>query len=326
VAGRERSRRSVLAGLAGLGAASGALATGCLERDWRSFPTSGLTIATGNSGGVFARYGEALATVVQRRLSGITCDTELTDASVENLRMVDAGTCDIGFSLGDTASDALHGSEAFDRPLDVVALARIYDSFVHLVVLADSPVRTVADLRGRRVGVGSDASGTRVVAERVLRHSGLDMDDIAASSVPLEACADALLAGTLDAFFFVSGFPSQAVRALSRRRPIRLIGLRRVSDAMIETYGSVYVVGPIPASAYGLSESVETVSVRNYLVVRRDMPARLAYAVTRVMFEAQGEIGRIAPQVRQSGIGAAVFTSPLDLHQGARRYFRQRRG
>jgi TRAP transporter TAXI family solute receptor len=318
------SRRVLLAGLA---VPPVAAVTGCLERDWRSFPSrTRLTIGTGNPGGVFARYGEALGIVFERRLSGVTCAAELTDASVENLRAVSDGTCDLGFSLGDTASDAVRGEGAFAAPLDVVALARTYDSFVHLVVRGESPVRTVAGLRGLRVGVGSDASGTRVVAERVLLHSGLSLSDITASSVPLQACADALLDGSLDAFFFVSGFPSQAVRSLSRRTPIRLVSLREVAGPMIGTYGSVYVAGPVPASAYDLPESVDTISVRNYLVADRRMPERLAYAVTRVMFDAQGEIGRLVPRVRQSSIGAAVFTSPLDLHPGALRFFRERRG
>lgn len=275
---------------------------------------------------MFARYGEALSTVVERHLTGITCEVELTDASVENLRRVSDGSCDLGFSLGDMASDAIRGTGAFARPLDIVALTRTYDSFVHLVVREDSSIRTVADLRGHRVGVGATASGTRVVARRILNHSGLDLSDIGVSSAPLQACADGLRRRSLSAFFFVSGFPSQAVLALSRRVPIRLLSLQEVADSMMRAYGSQYVAGPIPASTYDLPDAVDTISVRNYLVARRRMPARLAYAVTRVMFEAQNEIHRLAPGVRQPSIGAGVFTSPLDLHPGALRYFREQRG
>ncbi|MCM2577175.1 TAXI family TRAP transporter solute-binding subunit [Streptomyces meridianus] len=315
-------RRSLLAGLV-LPLAG---AAGCSARDTGAFPRTSLTIATGNHGGVFARYGAALSTVIEHRLRGVTATARTTDASVENVRLVSGGRCDLGFSLGDTATDAVSGSGAFGRPLDLVALARLYDSFVHLVVRADSPVRSVADLRGRRVGVGARGSGTRVVSERVLRHSGLATADIDVSSGSLESCTEALREGRLAAFFFVSGFPGQAVLALSRQVPIRLIGLREVTGALIDAYGSEYVAAPIPASTYGLASAVDTVSVRNYLVAGRGMPDRLAYAVTRLVFEARAEIRRLAPGVRQPSIGAAVFTSPLDLHPGAVRWFRENRG
>jgi TRAP transporter TAXI family solute receptor len=298
---------------------------GCVNDDWAAFPATDLSVATGNPGGVFARYGEALSTVLERRLDGVTSRTRLTDASVENLRMVHDGTCDLGFSLGDTASDAVRGTGDFPVPLDVVALARTYDSFVHLVVRADSSITEPRDLRGRRVGLGAGGSGTRVVAERVLELGGVDQRDIEVRTDPLEDSADALVTGDLDAFFFVSGLPNQAVAELSRRIPVRLLTLRDMVPLLVEEFGPEYVDGPIPASTYRLPSAVDTVSVKNYVVVARSMPADLGYAVTRVMFEAQAAIDRLAPGVRQPTLGAAVFTSPLPLHPGALRYYREQR-
>lgn len=320
---RRVSRRTVLAALSLPSAGSVA---SCLGPDWGPFPRTAFTVATGNPGGVFARYGGALSTVIGRSLTGITSTAKLTDAPVENVRMVSDGTCDLGFSLGDTASDATRGTGTFDAPVDVVALARTYDSFVHLVVRDDSPIKTTADLRGHRVGVGATGSGTRVVARRILQHSGLNLSDIAVSSQPLQASAKALLDGSLSAFFFASGLPSQAVLSLSRHVPIRLVSLQEVVGPMAGAYGPQYAAGPIPASAYGLLSAVDTVSVKNHVVAGRHMPTRLAYAVTRLMFEAQDAIDRLAPGVRQPSTGAAIFTSPLGLHPGAVRYFRKRRG
>lgn len=299
--------------------------SGCLAQDWRSTGTTSFTIATGNRGGVFSRYGEALSTVLTRRLPGLTATPRPTDASVENIRLVADGDCDLGFSLGDTASDAVRGTGIFTEPADVVALARTYDSFTHLVVRADSGVRTVADLRDQRVGLGAPGSGTRVIARRILRQSGLALTDVEVASESLEESADALRAGDLDAFFFVSGLPNEAVLMLTQEVPVRLIELDSMVEVMVSSYGPEYVRGPIPASTYGLSEGVETVSVKNYLVAAPRMSEDLAYAVTRVIFEAQDEIDRLAPGVRQPALGAAIFTSPLALHPGAVRYFRERR-
>lgn len=315
------SRRTLLAALALPAATS---LTGCLGRNWRSFPDTTLTLATGNPGGVFARYGDALGTVLERRLDGVSTKIHLTDASVENLRLVANGDAELGLSLGDSASDAARGIGAFTQRLDVVALTRTYDSFMHLVVRADSPVTRVADLRGRRVGMGTPASGTRVVAERILQQNGVPVAEVEASSRQLQAESEALVRGELDAFFFVSGLPNNAVLALSRRAPIRLISLQHTVELMVDSYGPEYVDGPIPASTYGLVDATNTLSVKNYVVAGSAMADDLAYAVTRVMFEEQDAIDRLAP-VRQPNLSAGIFTSPLDLHPGAVRYFRERR-
>lgn len=296
--------------------------TGCFGGGWSALSGATLTLATGNPGGVFARYGDALGSVLTDRLeAGV--EIMRTDASVENIRHVVAGEADIGLTLGDSAADALRGNGVYHHRLDVVALARTYDSFVHLVVHARADIETVRDLRGRRVGIGTLGSGTRIVARRILRRNGMSVGDVDASADRLQANADALAAGRLDAFFFVSGLPNQAVHALSRQVPIRLIGLESTVDAMVEHYTSEYVAGPIPASTYDLDDATETVSVKNYVVAGPAMPDKVAYAVTRVMFEAQGVIDRIAPGVGQPNLAAAIFTDPLPLHPGSIRYYRE---
>ncbi len=298
--------------------------TGCFGDDWDSFEGTQLRIATGNPGGVFSRYGDALGAVLGSRL-GVDIDIEQTDASVENLRMVAAGNADIGMTLGDTAADAVGGRGVYAEPLEVVALTRTYDSFVHLVVRAGSEIDTVADLRHKRVGVGRHDSGTRLIATRILHENDIALDEVDVSTHRLQDDAQALIDDRLDAFFFVSGLPNEAIRALSGRTPIRLVALESTAESMIRNYASEYVTGPIPASTYGLTAATETVSVKNYVVADPDMSDDLAYAVTRVMFEAQDEIDERAGGVRQPNLAAGIFTAPLDLHPGALRYFREQR-
>lgn len=315
------SRRALLAGAVGVPLATAL--EGCVGRSWDEL-TGTLSIATGNRGGVFDRYGNALATVLEERLDGVTATTHHTNASLINLREVAQGTSDIGFALGDAAADAIRGTGPFADPVDLVALTRTYDSFVHLVVKEDSAVKEVADLRGRRVGLGSRGSGTRLVTGRILAAAGIAADDVAGTDHSLEQAADGLRHGQLDAFFFVSGIPNTVVTRLSESVPIRLVDLGALVPELTEAYGPEYTLGPVPTSSYGLPRAVDTVSVKNHLVVHPDFDAELAYAVTRVMFEAQDRVDRISPQVRQPNLGAAIFTSPLPLHPGAERYFRER--
>jgi TRAP transporter TAXI family solute receptor len=246
-----------------------------------------------------------------------------TDASVENAVLVASGEADLGFSLADTAADALRGSGGFGDPRRLTALARTYDSFVQLVVRAGSAITDVRDLRGTSVGLGAPGSGTRVIARRVLHAAGLGVHDVEVASEPLEQSAAALAAGRLDAFFFVSGVPNTAVSDLARALDIRLVDLDRWLPSLVKAYGLEYGPGPVPASTYGLPTAAQTVSVKNYVLADPRMSEDLAYAITRVMFEAQDEIDRRAPGVRQPSLGAAIFTSPVPLHPGALRYYRQ---
>ncbi len=140
------------------------------------------------------------------------------------------------------------------------------DSFVQLVVRADSGIAAVGDLRGKRVGVGQSGSGTRVIALRVLRRAGLDVTDVIASNESLERAADGLRTRTLDAFFFVSGIPNEAIFRLSQDTGIRLVELESLVTPMAKAYGPEYVAGPIPASTYALPHATDTVSVKNYIL------------------------------------------------------------
>lgn len=300
-----------------LGAAS------CVGPGWDEVPATTLTIATGNPGGVFDRYGLALASVLRQRLPSLTVETRGTDASVDNVELVAAGGCDVGLSLADTAADAVRGSGTFDHTYDLAALARTYDSFVHLVVRADSDIDELTGLRGRRVGLGAPGSGTRVLATRLLQQAGLDVADVRVADESLEEAAEALRSRRLDAFFFVSGLPNSAVATLAGMLAIRLVELDRWVPGMVETHGPEYVRGPIPASTYDLAEGVETLSVKNYVLADPTMPEELAYAVTRVLFEGQDAVDRVAPGVPQPTVAAATFTSPVELHPGAVRYYRE---
>ncbi|MFD1825406.1 TAXI family TRAP transporter solute-binding subunit [Mumia zhuanghuii] len=320
---QELSRRRVLAAL-GLPVLAGLF--GCVPRGWDALDETALTIATGNPGGVFVRYGRALTTVIARDLDGVRARTRTTNASLENLRLVAEGACDAGFSLGDAAAHAVApaapGGAA--RSYDLVALARMYDSFVHLVVREDSPYRQVSDLARARIGIGAHGSGTQVIASRVLEVHDVRSPGARFVDAALETSADALRAGRIDAFFFVSGLPNQAIAALARETPVRLLDLGDVVEPMVAAFGPQYVRAPIPPSAYGLREAVSTLSVKNYLVANPALTEPVAYAVTRIVFERQDEIERLEPGVGQPTLGAAIFTAPLELHPGALRYYRER--
>lgn len=300
------------------------LLAGCTGSDTPPRPTGEITMATGNRGGVYAEYGAEYADLLARRLPDASARVLHTGGSVDNLRRVSAGEARVAFALADSAADAVAGQPPFTEPLPVRALAALYDNYVQLVVPADSPVRSVTDLRGRRVSLGSEGSGTAVIAERILNVAGLSPDsDIAGQRNDVRDSVAALADRRIDAFFWSGGLPTAAITELRRTTPVRLVDLGDVVGALTRSYGELYTETTVPAVVYGEQSAVTTVSVPNFLVVRQDMPDAEAYWLTRLLFEGQPQLIRAHPEARRLDRRTAIATHPLDLHPGAERWYRE---
>ncbi|MEO8690258.1 MAG: TAXI family TRAP transporter solute-binding subunit, partial [Solirubrobacteraceae bacterium] len=200
-----------------------------------------LVVTTGGEGGIYFVYGDAFAKVVSKHLPGFGATAEGSTGAVENLMRLRDGQADIALTLADTALDAVEGREAFDKPVRLAALAQIYRSYVHVVAVAGSGIRTLADLKGKRVSVGSPDSGTEVVAERVLRVARIDShQDIRREQLGVAESAAGLQSGALDAFFWSGGLPTSAVSALARAKRVTMLDLRAFAKPLRQRYGGVY--------------------------------------------------------------------------------------
>src|SRR6476619_2680964 len=126
-----------------------------------------LSIATGGTGGVYYPYGGGIAKVLNEKLPSVRATAEVTAATVDNLKLIRDGRADVAFALADTLEDAIKGRGPFEgRPVPAVSIAVLYANYTHVVALASSNIRTVADLRGKVVSTGSPGSGTEVIALR----------------------------------------------------------------------------------------------------------------------------------------------------------------
>ncbi|WP_408898673.1 TAXI family TRAP transporter solute-binding subunit [Nocardioides sp. R1-1] len=315
------TRRALLAATAG---AVGLASAGCSDGRFWTDATGRIRLGTGNPGAVFDEYGGALARAARRVMPAVRVSVRNTRGSVDNVRRIDGGTVEVGFCLGDTADLALRGRSPFAATQDLVALARLYDSFLQVVVRDDSPVTEAAQLRGRRVAVGEQGSGTVLTVTRTLRAAGVRLQEVRMEHPSLATGLSRLAEGTIDALCFVSGFPIRSLVDLAATTPLRVLDLGGLVPALVERYGPQYVAGPLPARPYRLAESVQTVSVKTHLVAAPSLPDDLAAGLTAVVFDEQQRIARLVPEVRQPTAAAAIFTEPLALHPGSLRYFRQR--
>lgn len=286
-----------------------------------------LSIATGNTTGVYYVMGGGYAQLISDHVEGYQATAEATGASVENIQRVARGESDIAFTLADTAADAANGTGSFDGKQPIRALARIYDNYTQVVVRSDSGITSVAQMKGRRVSTGSPNSGTEVIAERLLTAAGLDPDsDIERQRLSLPETTSAMKDGAVDAMFWSGGLPTAGVTDLtsSMGGGVRFLDLSGQLASLQDEFGDVYQQASIPADAYGLDADVPTISVPNMLVVNESMDDDLAFDLVRVLFEFQGDLAEVHAEAKNIKVDAAPDTDPVELHPGASRYYGDR--
>jgi uncharacterized protein len=306
-----------------------AFAVGCGGGGGDSTPASErsperLTVATGGEGGIYFLYGGALAKVITRHLPGYRADAQASTGAVDNLLRLRDGKADIALTLGDTALDAVEGREAFAKPVPLRALAQIYRSYVHVIAAASSGIRTLEDLKGKRVSVGSPESGTEVVAGRVLELARIDArNGIERRQLGVAESAAALEDGTIDAFFWSGGLPTSAVADLTRAHAVRMLDLRALAKPLRQRYGGVYEDAAIPGGTYPrMPAAVPTVSIPNYIVVSAKMNGGLAHDLTELLFKHGDELVAAHPQSRDlDPARAQQVIAPIRLHPGAQQYY-----
>ncbi|RKS05640.1 hypothetical protein DFP74_1242 [Nocardiopsis sp. Huas11] len=292
-----------------------------------------LSLGTGGEGGVYHEYGSGLSRVSDD-VDHVEIVTHTTAASVENNRLVASGAMDAAFTLADVAALAVAGEPPFSEPLPIRAIARLYDNHTHVVVSADSPYEEVADLAGTTVSLGASGSGTEMMAERLLDLAGLeqlpgDADPaatdgaaVAAVRLSIERSAQALEEGSVDAFFWSGGLPTQAVVALAERHPIRLLDLSEHVPRLVEAHGGYFAELPVPAGTYPGVPAVRTIGVPSLLVVDQRMPDDVARDLTALLFESRGALFEAHPVAEHLHPRSAIATLPVPLHTGAADYYR----
>lgn len=284
-----------------------------------------LFIATGNTTGVFYQLGGGYADIITRNLPGYEVRAEPTGASGDNIARVASGDMDIALTLADTAADAVAGRAAFNgAPQAIRALARIYRSYVHVIVRTDARIRSVAEMRGKPVSTGSPNSGTEVIARRMLEAAGLNPDaDVARKALSLPETVRAMRTGEIAAFFFSAGLPTPGITDLltGSGSQFTFLPVDNLLPALTARYGAVYTPAMLPKTAYAAALDIPTIAVPNLVVVSAGMPDQLAYDLTRLLFEHQPELARVHPEGGNFDRAGALLTDPVPLHPGARHYY-----
>ncbi len=290
-----------------------------------------LSFATGGTGGVYFPMGGGMSRVLSKYIPNVDVTAEVTAASVDNIKLINAQKADLALAMSDVAYDAMKGEGRFKStgPMpNLRNIAVIYSNCLHFVVLKGSKINSVFDLKGKRVSTGAPGSGTEVKAVRVLESYGIDADrDIKRERLSFSEAGGALKDRKLDCAVIESGLPNSVIMDLSATPGISIEILNNSEhlDKLIKKYGPFYNKLIIPKTTYPhMASEVPVVGSANQLICHASMDPGLVYTILKVLFEHQPEIVAAHPEASSFTLTSAVVGSAIPFHPGAIKYFREK--
>ncbi|MFI8610348.1 TAXI family TRAP transporter solute-binding subunit [Pseudomonas sp. NPDC077649] len=285
-----------------------------------------INVLTGGTSGVYYPIGVALSQLYSNGIDGAKTSVQATKASVENLNLLQAGRGELAFALGDSVADAWNGVEdaGFKAPLKKIrAIAGTYPNYIQIVANAESGIKTLDDLKGKRISVGAPKSGTELNARAIFEAAGLSYEDMGkVEFLPYAESVELIKNRQLDATLQSSGLGMAAIRDLASTMKISFVAIPAEVTAKIDN--AAYQAATIPAGTYdGQDSDVPTVAITNILVSHEGVSDEVAYQMTKLMFDNLDRLGTAHSAAQDIKLESATQNLPIPLHPGAERFYKE---
>jgi len=288
-----------------------------------------LVIGGGSVHGLYFQVTRHLCKIINRHsLNKYRCSGRPALGSVFNINAVADGLLDFGIAQSDRSWQATGGHADWQgKPVSRLrSVFSLHPETVMLVTRKAANIRSVAELRGKRVNVGNPGSGQRGNAEDILRLHGIDpTQDLMMSEWQQHEASKAIIEGRIDAFFYTAGNPSQAILEPAEKSELRLLPLDSEQILKFVSGKTYYMMSEVPANTYtGIDDSVPTYGVRANLMSSSHTPSNIVYDVVRIVFEHLDELRTVHPALKELTPNIMLSTLSAPLHPGAERYYRER--
>jgi hypothetical protein len=285
-----------------------------------------INILTGGTSGVYYPLGVALSKAYTDKIQGSRPSVQATKASVENLTLLQQGKGEIAFTLGDSLALAWAGDEEAGfkgKQTKLRGITAIYPNYIQVVASKDSGIKTLADLKGKRLSVGAPKSGTELNARAILQGAGLTYQDLSkVEYLPFNESVELMKNRQLDATLQSAGLGVASIRDLASSVDIVVV---EIPAPVVDKVGAPYVKVTIPANTYtGQTQPVQTAAVVNYLVTHSDMKDDQVYAMTKAVFENLPDLTAAHAAARDIKLETAMQGMPVPMHPGAERYLKEK--
>ncbi len=288
--------------------------------------TQFINILTGGQSGVYYPLGVALSQIYQEEIPNVRSTAQVTKASAENMNLLQAERGELALALADSVSDAWNGVEeaGFTKKLDKLrGLSATYNNYIQIVANADSGIKTLADLKGKRISVGAARSGTELNARAIFKAAGMSYDDFSkVEYLPFGESVELMKNRQIDATLQSAGLGVSSIRDLASSIDITVIP---VPADVVENVGSpAYQPDVIPANTYeGQTEDTPTAAIPNFLVTHANVPDEIAYQMAKVLYENLESLQATHNAAKAIDIKNAANGMPVPIHPGAERYYKE---
>ncbi len=286
-----------------------------------------IAIATGGTGGTYYPLGGALAQMLSNYVPDLIVTAQTGNASIANCNLIGRGQIETGFSQANTtywcytATGILKDTQPIKN---LRGIASLYPETIHIIATKASGIKTIEDLKGKRVGVGAPNSGTAADAEIILNAHGLTFDDIKADYLSFAEVAQRLIDGQIDAGFTTAGYPTSSVINIATKRDIVLIPIseEKIKELVAEIpyYGGTV----IPAGMYkGVEESVPALATPALWVCDAKLSPTLVYKMTKALWEHNDVLAKVHAKGKDVTLETALDGIGIPLHPGAELYYKE---
>lgn len=291
--------------------------------------TTRLSIGGASPGGTGYILASGIAKIIDEHIPNTYSTVEATAGSIENIRLIEAGKIQMGMIMTDMAKYAYDGKKPFEKPHKNVRLALIGEtSALAFVVRADSDIKSISDLKNRRVGVGAPGSASAaIMVPAVLEAYGLSYEDIKEHLIGQRETGSALADRQIDCGVFYAGTPAAAISELAITHAIRLLPVSDEAAKKILGKYPYFALEKIPKGTYkGFNEDALAVGNSSSLTVSADLPETLVYNIVKALDQHMEAWKKIHPGARFYTPDRAVGFGEraIPFHPGAIRYFKEK--
>ena len=289
-----------------------------------------ITVLTGPSSGIYFPIGGAFSTLIGKL--GYKASATATGATAENINALQTGQGEIAIAMSDAVIQAVEAFGAYEgkKPAaNLRALMGLWPNVVQIVTTADSGIKSFAELKGKRIGVGAPNSGVEINARMIFEAHGMTYKDVKVDYLNYGEAIDQMKNGLIDAAFVTSGLGNATIRELGVTKKIAFVPVDgEARQRLIKKY-PFYIESNIPAATYGTPADTPTTAVMNILVADKKLPAEVVHDILKNVFSPagletiQGAHATAKANIKPETALRGVTGTSVPLHEGAIRYYKE---
>ncbi|RRD66204.1 TAXI family TRAP transporter solute-binding subunit [Fretibacterium sp. OH1220_COT-178] len=285
-----------------------------------------LSIATGGVAGTYYPLGGGLAQVMNKHVPNVEVTAETGNASAANINLIAGHEVSMALVQNDVSYMAIRGEKPFNKPVENLRMiASLYPEHVQCITVKGSGIRTLMEIKGKRVSVGAPGSGVAGSLNSIFSAAGIKYSDMNTDFLDFANTAERLQDGQLDAGFLLAGYPTAAVMALAAQKDIDLVAFdEELLDNLVKQF-PYFTKDVVPAGTYkGVDHDTPTPAVMAILVCDATMPDDLVYNIVKAVFENLDELKPVHDKAKLISLETALKGASISVHPGAAKYYKEK--